>query len=255
MFAGHGSPMNAIEDNAFSLRWEQLGAELPRPQAILCVSAHWFTAGTLVTDAPKPNMVYDMYGFPEELYQVRYPAPGAPRFAGMVRELLSARVDNSWGLDHGSWSVLRRMFPLADLPVFQLSVDKQATPQRHFDMGRRLRGLREQGVLILGSGNIVHNLALINWNMAGGYPWAEAFDGYIKESVLGRQFDRAVHYERAGDAAAYAFRTIDHYAPLLYALGASDEDDQITVFNDVCTMGSMSMTGYMFSENGKEVQA
>lgn len=247
LFVGHGSPMNAIEDNPFTEQWERLGRELPRPQAILSVSAHWFTSGMRVTDAPKLKMVYDMYGFPGELYRVQYPAPGSPRFAGMARELVSARIDNSWGLDHGSWSVLRRMFPKADIPVFQLSVDFEAAPQQHFNLGRKLRGLREQGVLILGSGNIVHNLAMIDWNMAGGYPWAKAFDGYVKECVLSRQFDRVVHYERAGDAAKYAFRTIDHYAPLLYVLGASDEDDRITVFNDVCSMGSMSMTGYEFA--------
>ncbi len=252
VFVGHGSPMNAIEDNLYSRRWQQLGAELPRPQAILCVSAHWFTAGTRVTDAPKLKMIYDMYGFPEELYRVQYPAPGSPRFAGVARELLSAQIDNGWGLDHGSWSVLRRMFPQAELPVFQVSVDAQATPRQHFDMGRKLRELREQGVLILGSGNIVHNLSMINWNMDGGYPWAETFDNFIKESVLDRKFDRAIQYERAGDAAAYAFRTLDHYAPLLYVLGASDENDEITVFNDACMMGSMSMTGYVFSESGKE---
>ena len=247
LFVGHGSPMNAIEDNAFSRQWEQLGKTLPRPQAILCVSAHWYTAGTRVTDAPKLKMIYDMYGFPEALYQVQYPAPGAPRFAGVARTLLSADIDNSWGLDHGSWSVLRRMFPKADIPVFQVSVDHQASPQQHFDRGRALHELREQGVLILGSGNVVHNLARINYGMNGGYPWAETFDRYIQDSIVNRQFDNAVHFERAGDAAANSFRTIDHYAPLLYVLGASDAEDTVTVFNDVCTMGSMSMTGYLFA--------
>lgn len=247
LFVGHGSPMNAIEDNVFSAQWKRLGEQLPRPQAILSVSAHWFTEGTRVTDAPAPKMVYDMYGFPDELYKVTYPAPGSPRFAGMVRELLPAQVDNTWGLDHGSWSVLRRLYPQADIPVFQLSVNRQASAAEHFALGQRLRTLREQGVLILGSGNVVHNLAKVNWNMDGGYPWADEFDSYVRDNILLRNFDNVIHYDHAGDIAAIAFPMLDHYAPLLYVLGASDEHDQITVFNDERVLGSLSMTGYLFA--------
>ncbi|HPJ02617.1 MAG TPA: 4,5-DOPA dioxygenase extradiol [Candidatus Limiplasma sp.] len=252
LFVGHGSPMNAIEDNPYSRQWRRIGSQLPTPQAILCVSAHWFTAGTQVTDAPALKMIYDMYGFPDALYRVRYSAPGSPRFAGITRELLSAQVDNSWGLDHGSWSVLVHLFPKADIPVFQLSVDRQATPQAHYAMGEKLRELRRQGVLILGSGNVVHNLGMLSWGMDGGYPWADTFDRYIKDSILERQFSRVADYQRAGDAAAYAFRTLDHFAPLLYVLGASDASDRITVFNDARAMGSMSMTGYLFTDDDKE---
>lgn len=246
LFVGHGSPMNAIEDNPFSAAWEQLGTVLPKPQAILSVSAHWFTQGTRVTDAPNPKMVYDMYGFPDALYRVKYPAPGSPYFAGLAAELLPAQIDNGWGLDHGSWSVLRRIYPRADIPVFQVSVDRRASMERHFALGRRLRSLRGQGVLIFCSGNIVHNLAGVRWEMDGGLPWADSFDEYIKRGVLRGDFDNAVHYERAGESAKAAVPTPDHYAPLLYALGASDEGDRVSVFNDARVLGSLSMTSYLF---------
>ena len=248
LFIGHGSPMNAIEDNRFSDTWKKLGKQLPKPQAILSVSAHWFTNGTLVTNDPAPKMIYDMYGFPDALYKVQYNAPGSPRFAARARELIGEDVqfDTSWGLDHGSWSVLRRLFPQADIPVFQLSVDKNAAPEAHFAIGRMLRPLREEGVLILGSGNIVHNLSKVNWQMDGGYPWAEAFDGYIRDAVVNRNTDAVLHYQQAGDAASLSFRWLDHYAPMLYALGAADASDRITIWNEACTMGSMSMTSYLF---------
>lgn len=250
LFIGHGSPMNAIEDNAFSRQWTELGQRLPKPRAILSVSAHWFTHGTAVNNAAAPKMIYDMYGFPEALYRVTYNAPGAPAFAARTRELLGDAVafDTSWGLDHGSWSVLRRLFPQADVPVFQLSVDSGASPQEHYAMGRALRPLREEGVLILGSGNIVHNLARVAWNMDGGYPWAETFDRYIKDQVLSRSHDGVINYGQAGESAALAFRGLDHYAPLLYALGASVDNDQITVFNEACVLGSLSMTSFLFGE-------
>ena len=247
LFVGHGTPMNAIEDNEFSRQWRRIGKLLPRPEAVVSVSAHWFTKGTRVSDAPKTKMVYDMYGFPDELYQVAYPAPGSPRFAGLAKQLLAAQADNTWGLDHGSWSVLRRLFPMADVPVFQISVDRTATAMEHFEMGRKLRELRDQGALILGSGNVVHNLSRVNWSMNGGYPWAEAFDRYIQDNVLRREFENVVHYQNAGASSEAAFFLMDHFAPLLYVLGASDDNDQITVFNDACTLGSMSMTSYLFA--------
>lgn len=248
LFVGHGSPMNAIEDNEFSVRWKQLGERLPKPEAILSVSAHWFTDGTKVTDAPAPKMIYDMYGFPDELYRVAYPAPGSPRFARLAKELIGdgVKTDNSWGLDHGSWSVLRRLYPKADVPVFQLSVDARASMEVHYEIGRKLRPLRDQGMLIFGSGNVVHNLARVEWGMNGGYPWAETFDGYVKEKVLNRLFNDVVRYGQAGPSAALAFTTPDHFAPLLYALGAADERDRISVFNAACVMGSLSMTSYLF---------
>ncbi|MDD3212255.1 MAG: 4,5-DOPA dioxygenase extradiol [Eubacteriales bacterium] len=254
LFVGHGSPMNAIEDNTFSERWKQLGARLPKPEAILSVSAHWFTNGTKVTDTPAPKMIYDMYGFPEALYRVTYPAPGSPRFARLAKNLIGSgvEIDNTWGLDHGSWSVLRRLYPDADAPVFQLSVDAQASMKEHFEIGRKLRSLREQGVLIFGSGNVVHNLARVDWNMDGGFPWADTFDGYIRENVLHRNFKNVVGYEQAGSSASLAFTTPDHFAPLLYVLGASDERDRISVFNEARMMGSLSMTSYLFEQTSAD---
>ena len=248
LFIGHGSPMNAIEENRFSAQWKQLPTRIPRPQAILSISAHWFTSGTKVTDSSAPKMIYDMYGFPDELYQVAYNAPGSPHFAAVTKELLKDRVqlDNTWGLDHGSWSVLRHIYPHADVPVFQLSVDRLASAKTHYEIGRKLRTLREQGVLILGSGNIVHNLARVTWDMDGGYHWAEEFDLYIKNRILKRNLEDVIHFERAGTSSALAFSTLDHFAPLLYILGASDENDTVSVFNDSCVLGALSMTSYLF---------
>lgn len=248
LFVGHGSPMNAVEDNVFSQKWAELGKALERPKAILSVSAHWFTADTRIADAPTNRMIYDMYGFPDELYRVVYPAPGAPEVARRAKGLISRKVelDNTWGLDHGTWSVLRRVFPRADIPVFQLSVDYDATPRQHFEIGQELAALRDEGVLILGSGNVVHNLGRVNWGMEGGYDWAQDFDGYIKRNILNRDFDRVVDYHQAGPSARQAFPTLDHFAPLLYVLGATDAADKATVFNDACAMGSLSMTSYLF---------
>lgn len=252
IFVGHGSPMNAIEDNSYSRSWKELGTRLPKPAAILSVSAHWFTGGTFASDSALPKTIYDMYGFPDALYEIVYNAPGAPETARRAAALLgkSNALDRSWGLDHGTWSVLHRMYPKADVPVFQLSVDRGASFRAHYEMGRLLKPLREEGVLILGSGNVVHNLARVNPGQAGGYPWAEVFDGYIKESVVGGDYEKAVDPRGAGSSAQLAVPTPDHYAPLLYVLGAADAADGVTAFNDECVMGSLSMTSYLFE--GKE---
>lgn len=248
LFVGHGSPMNAIEDNPFSERWKTLPARIPRPKAILSVSAHWFTRGMRVCDSPLPPMIYDMYGFPDALYQVRYPVHGSQAYANRAKELVGDElsIDNSWGIDHGTWSVLRRMYPDADVPVFQFSVNASASAREHYAAGQKLRALREEGVLILGSGNIVHNLSRINWEMDGGYAWAEEFDGYIKTNILAGNDENVVDYHRAGSSASHAFHMLDHYAPLLYVLGAKDESDAVSVFNDARVLGSLSMTGYLF---------
>jgi len=248
LFVGHGSPMNAIEDNPFSERWKTLSDRIPRPTAILSVSAHWFTRGMRVCDSPLPPTIYDMSGFPNELYRVRYPVHGSKPFARRTIDLIgnALEVDNSWGVDHGSWSVLRRVYPKADVPVFQFSVNASASAREHYETGRKLRALRNEGVLIFGSGNVVHNLSRVNWNMDGGYAWAEAFDGYIKRSILEGNDENVVDYRRAGSSASHAFHLLDHYAPLLYVLGAKDESDTVTVFNDACVFGSLSMTGYLF---------
>jgi 4,5-DOPA dioxygenase extradiol len=248
LFVGHGSPMNAIENNAFTKKWMEIGASLPRPEVILAVSAHWTTEGTRITDSSHPRTVYDMYGFPKELYEVAYQPPGSPVHAAMAAELLGGvMVDNTWGLDHGAWSVLARMYPNADIPVFQLSLDLRASRQDHFEMGRKLRPLRDRNVMILGSGNVVHNLARVNWDMEDGYSWAIAFDGHIRSQIEERNFASVLAYEEAGDSARLAFRTLEHFDPLLYVLGASTKEDHLSVFNDKCTMGSISMTGYIFA--------
>ena len=248
LFVGHGSPMNAVEDNAFTRTWNELGKSLPRPEAILSVSAHWFTKGTWIADSENPKQVYDMYGFPSELYEVKYPAAGSPTLANAVMQRIdnSIAVDNSWGLDHGTWSVLCRMYPMADIPVVQLSIDGTASPEDHFRMGQELAELRDEGIMILGSGNIVHDLGKLDWNMEGGFPYAEEFDNYIKDAVFQGRYEKAVQYQEAGPSAKLAFRTPEHYYPLLYVLGAASTTDRVSVFNDACVMGSISMTGYSF---------
>ncbi len=249
LFIGHGSPMNAIEDNSFSRAWSALGAKLTEPKAILSVSAHWFTRGTKVNDSPKPGMIYDMYGFPEELYQLNYPAPGSPELAYRVRSLVgdSVSIDNNWGLDHGTWSVLHRVFPQANIPVVQLSVNAMLTPAEHYAIGQTLRPLRDEGVLIFGSGNVVHNLSRVDWRMNDGQPWAQEFDQWIHQAIETGDHDPVIHYDRAGEAAQLSVPSMDHFAPLLYVLGASDADDAITTVNAECTLGSMSMTSYLFT--------
>lgn len=248
LFVGHGSPMNAVEDNLFTRTWIRIANEIPRPKAILSISAHWYTDGIRVSDEIHPKTVYDMYGFPDALYQIRYKPDGAPDFAHVTKSVISREVmvDNSWGYDHGTWSILCRMYPKADIPVFQLSVDSSADAAAHFQLGREIGALREQGVLILGSGNVVHNLAQVNWNMEGGYPWAEEFDNYIKNRIISGKYQDVIRYQDAGESSKRAFRTPDHFYPLLSVLGAADASDTLSVFNDSCTMGSLSMTSYLF---------
>ena len=249
LFVGHGSPTNAIEDNEYTRGWEEIARTIPQPAAILSVSAHWFTPGSRIADTPKPETVYDMYGFPEELYRVTYNAPGAPEWAHLTKKLISrdVQIDNSWGIDHGTWSVLHKMYPAADIPVYQLSVDQNASAETHFQIGQEISTLREKGVLVFASGNVVHNLAKINWNMQGGHPWANEFDGYIKEKIINRQYPEVLNYQSAGKSAELAFYTTEHYYPLLYVLGASKPGDRLSIFNDSCTLGSLSMTCYLFA--------
>ena len=248
LFVGHGSPMNAIEDNNYSRAWSALGEKLPRPTAILSISAHWFGRGTKVNDSPTPAMVYDMYGFPEELYRLQYPAPGSMELAHRVRQLIGefVTIDNNWGIDHGSWSVLHRVFPKADIPIVQLSINALLTPAEHYEIGQRLRALRDEGVLIFGSGNIVHNLSRVDWRMHDGQPWAEAFDQYIHDAIFSGAHDKVMSYSQMEDAAQLSVPSLDHFAPIFYVLGASDADDKVSVFNADCTLGSMSMTSYLF---------
>ena len=247
LFVGHGSPMNAIELNEFSRAWRELGSALPRPRAILAVSAHWYVAGTRVNGAAQPRQVYDMYGFPQPLYQLKYPTPGAPELAARVQALLPETArDDRWGIDHGAWSVLCHMFPGADVPVTQLSIDYGAPADAHYAIGRALKPLREEGVLILASGNVVHDLRRVDWDMESGLPWADECDEYICRAILEDRPQDVVLYTRAGSSAREAFPTPDHFYPLLYALGAREPGEAAEVFCKKRMMGSLSMTGYQF---------
>lgn len=248
LFIGHGSPMNAIDNNQFVHGWKEIAGKIARPEAILAVSAHWVTNGTKVNDTEKPKTIYDMYGFPEELYQIEYNAPGRPELAHETIRLVSKKVeiDNNWGIDHGTWSVLCRMYPDADIPVCQLSIDQNVSAEEHYKIGEEISSLRDKGVLILGSGNVVHNLSKVDFGMQNGYSWAEKFDEYIKSKIINKQYGDVIQYQSAGDVSKLAFYTTEHFFPLLYVLGASRPEDNLTIFNDSCTMGSLSMTSYLF---------
>jgi len=245
LFVGHGSPMNAIADNRFSRAWAEVGARLARPTAILCISAHWQTRGTMVTAMARPRTIHDFSGFPEELHRMLYPAPGAPELARQTRDLVARTavgLDGEWGLDHGTWSVLARMFPRADVPVFQLSLDHTQAPGWHYELARELRPLRERGVLIAGSGNLVHNLRRLDRRLAdSGFDWALEFDARAKALIDQGDHQALVAYERLGPAARLAVPTNEHYLPLLYALAAKEEQEPIAYFNEACTMGGISM--------------
>ena len=248
LFIGHGSPMNAIENNEFTKNWTEIALKIGKPKAILSISAHWYTDGTRINDEKVPKIVYDMYGFPKELYDLVYNASGAPEIAHIVEDLLSreVRIDNSWGIDHGTWSVSTHMYPAADIPLLQMSIDMDAPAATHFAIGKELKALREQGVLILGSGNVVHNLALVNWDMETGYAWADDFDKYIKDKIATGKYEDVIDYKKAGPSSDRAFYTPEHFYPLLYIIGASDKADKLTVYNDKRIMGAISMTCYLF---------
>ena len=248
LFIGHGSPMNAIEDNEFTKTWLEIASMIPKPKAILAISAHWYISGTSIMDDINPRMIYDMYGFPKELYEVNYKAKGAPDLAHYTKSLISreVKVDNSWGYDHGTWSVLNIMYPNADIPVYQLSVDRNASAEVHYDIGKQIKILRENGVLILGSGNVVHNLRRADMNFNEGYEWAKDFDNYIKDKITKKEYEDVVNYEKAGESAKLAVPTPDHFYPLLYVLGGVNNNDNVYIYNNSCFAGSLSMTSYLF---------
>jgi len=249
LFIGHGSPMNAIEDNHYTRAWRSIAERIPKPEVIISVSAHWFTNGTRIMNEENPKTIHDMYGFPKELYEVTYNTTGSPGTAKVCRKLISRETeyDNSWGIDHGTWSVLVHMVPDRDIPVFQISIDAAAPPEAHYKIGKELRALREQGVLIMGTGNIVHNLRLIDWNKVNeGFDWAYEFDEYIYENILNRNHEKILNCNELGNIARLAVPTPDHFYPLLYAIGASDEADEISVYNKSCELGSLSMTAYLW---------
>lgn len=248
LFVGHGNPMNAIEDNSFSRNWKRLGEELGKPKVILSVSAHWAKDRPRISASMENKQIYDMYGFPDKLYQVKYHTVGAPEYAGRALELSEGRLtaDNSWGLDHGIWSVLVHMYPKADIPIVTMGVGYRTSPEEHFELGRMLRPLRDEDVLILTSGNVVHNLSLVSWNKKDGFEWADRFDEAVIESIRDRRFSDVVDYRKL-PGHEKAFRTVEHFYPLLVALGAACDDDEISVSNDQRLMGAMSMTSYLFT--------
>jgi 4,5-DOPA dioxygenase extradiol len=249
LFVGHGSPMNAIEDNEYSRTWKEIGKMLPKPKAIIAISAHWFTRGTKIMNEQNPITIYDMYGFPQELYQVKYDTPGSPELANLVSKLISkeTKFDNSWGIDHGTWSVLVHMFPNRDVPVFQISVDAFASPEQHYNIGQELAVLREQGVLIFATGNIVHNLRLVDWHQKNkGFDWAYEFDDFIYKNIICYHHQEILKYNDQGAIARLSVPTPDHFSPLLYALGATSKLDKIKVFNKSCELGSLTMTSYLW---------
>lgn len=249
LFVGHGSPMNGIEDNEFSRRWEKMGKEIPAPKAVLVVSAHWFTNGTKITSMDFPPTIHDFGGFPQELFDVQYPAPGSLKLAEETKELVhSANVElnHDWGLDHGAWTVVRKMYPKADIPVLQLSIDYTKPPQYHYELAKELASLRKKGVLILGSGNMVHNLRMVNWGMmgkeGGGYDWALKMNETFKSHILNNEHSALINYTSLGRDAQLAVPTPEHYLPLLYTLGLQNKKDEVSLFNDKALGGSLTMT-------------
>ncbi|MEK2687883.1 4,5-DOPA dioxygenase extradiol [Bdellovibrio sp. GT3] len=248
IFAAHGSPMNALAKTPFTDALTALGERVPHPQAILVVSAHWETEGTKVLYTATPQTIHDFYGFPKALFDVQYPARGPLSLAQTTQKLIpGSELTEKWGLDHGTWSVLVHMFPKADIPVFQLSLDVHAPPEKHIEMGKHLRSLREQGVLILASGNIVHNLREIKWREPdSSTPWAVEFDSAIKQALEQRDEKSLAHIEKFGSAAELSVPTPEHYWPLLYAFGASDDKDKISYPYEGFEMGSLSMRTVMW---------
>jgi 4,5-DOPA dioxygenase extradiol len=251
VFFGHGNPMNAIQSNAWTLAWNALGAALPRPRAILAVSAHWYLPGTPVTAMAAPRTIHDFGGFPRELYRVRYPAPGDPALALRVRTLLAptpVELDEQWGLDHGTWSVLRHVFPEADVPVVQLGIDETQPPGFHYELGRRLSPLRDEGVLVIGSGNLVHNLHAYGWGRRSmePYDWAVRFENVVRDLMRTGEHGPLVAYESLGRDALLSVPTPDHYLPLLYVLGLQGPEEAVTYPVEGFDGGSISMLSVRF---------
>jgi 4,5-DOPA dioxygenase extradiol len=249
LFMGHGSPMNAIEDNEFTREWERTAKSIPLPKAILCVSAHWLTKGTFVTAMEKPPTIHDFGGFPEALFAVQYPAPGSKTIAEeTIRTIKGTAVsaDHDWGLDHGAWSVIRKMYPDAKVPVLQLSIDYHRSPQWHYDLGKELAPLREKGILILASGNMVHNLRKVAFDKINGpeygFDWAMEMKAKFAKYIRGREHGPLIDYTSMGEAAKLAIPTPDHYYPLLYALGLQEKGEETVLFNDKAVAGSLTMT-------------
>lgn len=249
LFLGHGSPMNAIEENEFVEGFRKIGKTIPKPNAILCVSAHWETKGTFVTAMQNPPTIHDFGGFPQALFDVQYPAPGSPELAKEAQQLItttSVGLDESWGLDHGAWSVIKHLYPDASIPVVQLSLDYYQGPNYHYELARELQALRKKGILIIGSGNMVHNLRMVAWNRLSepeyGYDWALETDAKMKAFILDGNHKALIDFRSQGKGFELAIPTPEHYLPLLYTLALQDKNEKIEIFNDKAVGGSLTMT-------------
>lgn len=247
LFIGHGSPMNGIEDNEFSAKWAGIAKDIPEPKAVLVVSAHWFTKGTHITAMDFPRTIHDFGGFPQALFDVDYPAPGNPALALETAGLIHSTqvgLDHDWGLDHGAWTVVRHMYPNANIPVLQLSIDYTKDAVYHYNLAKELYGLRKKGVLILGSGNMVHNLRMMSWEMihGGGYDWALEMNDKFKSLILNREHQQLADYRNLGREAMLAIPTPEHYLPLMYTLGLQNGTEEVSLFNDKAVGGSLTMT-------------
>ena len=249
LFIGHGSPMNGIEDNEFSRTWAKYGNEIPKPKAVLVISAHWLTNGTHITAMNNPKTIHDFGGFPQALFDVEYPAKGNPELAKFTSELIHSTnvgLDHDWGLDHGTWTVVRHMYPDADIPVLQLSIDYNKPAQYHFDLAKQLASLRKKGVLIIGSGNMIHNLRMVAWDKINepeyGFDWAIEMNTLFKEKIGNGDFKSLIEYKKLGNAAKLAIPTPDHYFPLIYSLALQENKDEVSFFNDKLVGGSLNMT-------------
>jgi len=249
LFLGHGSPMNAIEDNEFVRGWRDLGKTLPKPGAVLCISAHWETKGTFVTAMEEPQTIHDFGGFPRALFDVQYPAPGSPGLAMMTKNMIKqseVSMDDKWGLDHGCWSVIKHLYPEADIPVIQLSLDYYKSPRYHYDLAKELAPLRKKGVLIVGSGNIVHNLGMVAWDKMNtdnyGYDWAVEAKEKMKKFIIEGDHKSLIDYKSQGQAFTLSVPTPEHFLPLLYALALKEENEELSFLNDKTVAGSLAMT-------------
>ena len=248
LFLGHGSPMNAIEENEFVSAFKKLGKELVRPNAILCISAHWETKGTFVTAMKNPPTIHDFGGFPQALFDVQYPAQGSPELAQETKNIITiteVRLDNKWGLDHGAWSVIKHLYPNADIPIIQMSIDYSQPAKYHYELAKEIKSLRQKGVLVIGSGNIVHNLRMVEWkklNEEYAYDWATEANEKMKKHILSGDHQKLIDFKSQGKAFDLAIPTPEHYLPLLYTLSLKEENEKITLFNDKAVGGSLSMT-------------
>ncbi|MEI6087642.1 MAG: 4,5-DOPA dioxygenase extradiol [Bacteroidota bacterium] len=253
LFVGHGSPMNGIEINEFSTKWTQLAKQINKPSAVLVISAHWFIKGTRITAMDSPSTIHDFGGFPQELFQVQYPAPGSLVLAEETKRIIhstNVELDHDWGLDHGTWTIVRHMYPEADIPVLQLSIDYTKPASYHYELAKELFALRKKGVLIIGSGNMVHNLRMVAWDKLDepgfGFDWALEMNNTFKHLINEGKHESLVQYDKLGKAALLSIPTAEHYLPLIYSLGLSSKQDSIHFFNDKAVGGSLTMTSVQF---------